>query len=228
MGPIVYGDFTCAVCYLGSWRADLMSAAQGPIDWRAVEYHPKTSFTGSRLNQQEREQMNQSWSSARDLLLPGEDLPGQPPTFLANTRAAVAGYAEAHGAGVAERVRRLLFHAYWVDGQDIGNPEVLRVLLAEAIRSGSSTSQPLHEFGYAVTLARGPVTSIAYHLILDWRKQWQDLGQPCDLLFQDSAGEALTGQNALSALGELMVAQVSERHELASPMKHQWSGRYWV
>ncbi len=229
MSPIVYGDFTCAACYLASWRADLLSADQDPVDWRAVEHHPGVPLTGKRLAQQEREQMDREWSTARALLLPGEDLPGRSPSFLASTRAAVAGYAEAYGAGVAERARRLLFHAYWVDGQDIGDPAVLRVLLAAAIRSGHSASQPLREWGYAVSPARAPLTSVGYHLILDWRQQWRDLGQPCEPMLLDSTDRGVTGQAALAELGDLVAGRLSEHSELAPLPKRQSSGRrFWA
>lgn len=228
MSPIVYGDFTCAACYLASRRADLLFADQHPVDWRAVEHHPGMPLTGKRLAQQEREQMDREWSSVLALLRPGEDLPGRPPSFLASTRAAVAGYAEAYGAGVAERARRLLFHAYWVDGQDIGHPDVLRVLLAAAIRSGHSTSEPLREWGYAVSPARGPLTSVGYHLILDWRQQWHDLGQPCEPTLLDSTDGAITGSAALAELGDLVSGPFSEHPELDPLPKPQSSGRFWL
>jgi len=166
---VVYADFNCVLCYLASWHADLLAGTPEAVDWRAVESQPHLPATGIRLDQAGSEQLEQEWSSARALFSTGSDLPGKPPARVANTGAAVAGYAEAYGAGVADHVRRLLFRAYWVDGADIGDPEVLRRIIAVAIRSGHSTAQPLWESGYAVSMARGPITTGAYYRIRDWQ-----------------------------------------------------------
>ena len=96
----------------------------------------------------------------------------RPSTFVPNTQAAVAGYAEAYEAGVGDEVRRLLFRAYWADGADISDPEVLRRLLTAPLRRGASTAQPVARSGYAVTLAHGPVTSAAHRRIRAWDQGW--------------------------------------------------------
>jgi hypothetical protein len=90
---------------------------------------------------------------------------------VANTQAAVSAYAEAYGAGVADDVRRLLFALYWEDGVDIGNPNALRTPLAAPILRGSSLSDRLRRFGYAVSVARGPITTSAWRRIRAWRSE---------------------------------------------------------
>ena len=116
-------------------------------------------MTGVRFDAAGRQHLQDESTTIRALLQPGEVLPADAPGFLPNTGPAVAGYAEAYGAGVAGPVRRLLFDACWTGGADIGNPEVLRRLLAGPIRAGHSTSLPLRDSGYAVSLAGGPITT---------------------------------------------------------------------
>ncbi len=168
----LYGCFSCAWCYLASQRSDLAGPAAG-YDWRMVVPSRHLPVTGVRFDAAGRQHLQDDSTTIRALLQPGEVLPADAPGFLPNTGPAVAGYAEAYGAGVAGPVRRLLFDAYWTGGADIGNPEVLRRLLAGPIRAGHSTSWPFRDSGYAVSLAGGPITTEAYHHIRDWHTDWQ-------------------------------------------------------
>ncbi|MEO6999870.1 MAG: hypothetical protein ABI112_17485 [Terracoccus sp.] len=225
---IIYGDFTCATCYLASWRADLLDGTPQAVDWRAVEHQPSLPLTGLRPARPELEGLNSRWGAMASLRMPGEVVPGRSPSFVASTQAAVAGYAEAYGAGVAERARRTLFRAYWVKGLDIGNPEVLRVLLGDTIRNGISSSQPLHEWGYAVTSARGPVTTAAFHLIRDWRKQWGELGSVREPVLVGEDGSTATGAAVLTELERRLAGHPADHHELRALAPRQQSGTFWT
>lgn len=226
MGVIVHGDFTCPFSYLASWRTDLLVGTDAAVQWRAVEHAPHTPLTGQRLDDDGSRQALQEWHQVQELLLPDEELPGRPPSTRSSTRAAVAGFAEAAGAGVADQVRRLLFRAYWVDGLDIGNPEILRALLAAPIRAGHATSAPLREFGYAVSPARGPVTSAAHRRIRRWRDEWVALGDPTiPALVED--GRVLTGVPAVVRLGELVADRLGEPHHESETALPVTSERFW-
>lgn len=228
MNVTIYGDFTCANCYLASWRAELLDHTTHAVDWRAVEHRPSLPFTGVRAGRPEMGELQAGWAAMAKLRMPGETPPGRAPSFVANSQAAVAGYAEAYGAGVAERARRVLFQAYWVDGLDIGNPEVLRVLLADTILSGDSSSQPLHEWGYAVTSARGPITMAAWHLIDDWRQQWQSLGAPLEPVLVDGDRAVTTGGDALAQLESQLTTGAHHHHSLATLPPRQLAGAFWT
>lgn len=224
---IIYGDFNCPFSYLASRRAELLTGEAGGVDWRAVEHQQELPVMGVKLDDAGRESLADEWASVQGLLLPGEVLPGQVPAFVPNTQAAVAGYAEACGAGVGDRVRRLLFHAYWVDGTDIGNPEVLRVLLAPAILSGHSTVSPLRDFGYAVSVARGPITTAAHYRIRDWRNDWRDLGDATIPALVQDGGAGVFGIKALSELGEAVRDRVQQPPALEPAAPTFPPTRYW-
>lgn len=225
---IIYGDFTCAMCYLASWRADLLDDTLDAVDWRAVEHQPSLPLTGLRPARLELEGLTGRWGDMLSLRMPGEVVPGRSPSFVASTQAAVAGYAEAYGAGVAARARRTLFRAYWVNGLDIGNPEVLRVALGDTIRNGTSTSRPLHEWGYAVTSARGPVTTAAFHLIRNWREQWSELGSPREPVLVRDDGSTARGADVLTELEHRLASHPADHHELAALAPRPQSGRFWT
>ncbi len=222
----IYGDFTCPFSYLASRRVDLLTSHGVHVEWRAVEHARQTPLTGLHLSEDQAQQMKEEWESVERLLLPGERLPGKAPTMLASTQAAVAAYAEAVGAGVSGIVRDLLFTAYWVEGKDIGHHEVLRALLSTPFRLGTSGSHPLQEFGYAVTPARGPVTSGAYHRIRDWRADWEQLGDATIPALQHS-GVTLTGIPALRRLGELIADHIGEAPKRPVLTLPEPSGRFW-
>ena len=175
---VLYSDFSCPVCFLASQRFDALADAGVAVQWRPVEHHPELPVTGLRHDAESSAAAKRALEDARALLRPGEQLPATVPAMVPKTEAAISAYAEACGAEVSDEIRRLLFTAYWVDGMDIGNPEVLRTLLASAFMRGSATSDPIREFGYAVAMTRGPITSPAWRLIRDWRRDWEAIGAP--------------------------------------------------
>lgn len=201
MGLIVYGDFTSPHCYLASHRVDALHAARVAVDWRAVEARPDLPVGGLRDAATLRDLARQHAGVSR-LLLAGEELPDEVPGLLPKSEAAISAYAEAYGAGSADDVRRLLFALYWVGGVDIGNPNALRTPLVGPILRGRSTADPLRQFGYAVSVDRGPVTTDAWRLVRTWRAEWQRLDTRELPALLDDSGLTLTGEPALRRLAK--------------------------
>ena len=200
MGLIIYSDFGSPAGYLASRRVDLLGAAGVRVDWRAVETDPRRSVGAGRMATTERETLERELASLAHLLLPEEELPRSLPAFRPNTRAAVASYAEAYGAGVADDVRRLLFAAYWVQGSDIGSPEVLRRLLAGPILRGDSTSVPLREYGLAVSPSRGPITMGAHRRIRAWAEESRGVDRAVLPILVADGSLPVSGETALRRL----------------------------
>lgn len=201
----VYGDFTCPYSYLASRRTDVLIAAGAPVEWRAVEHRPDLPVTGRPLDPTARAAIEEEVAEVRGLCLPGETLPLAVPHFQPRTDAANAGLAEAVGVGVGDEVRRLLFSAYWVDGANIGDPEVLRTLLVEPILRGRGGADPLRESGYAVSVSRGPITTAGHRRLQEWRTCWAQTGSTTTptVVVDD---EVAVGVEALRLLGERVSA----------------------
>ncbi|HLT10579.1 MAG TPA: DsbA family protein [Micromonosporaceae bacterium] len=200
MSLVIYADFNCPWSYLASRRIDALAAAGVEADWRAVEADPRLPVTGQRLTADGRAALQQELSAVAGLLLPGEELPSRLPDLIPKTEAAVSGYAEAYGAGVGADVRRLLFAAYWLEGADIGDPNVLRTRLAGPILRGHSTADPLREAGFAVSVNRGPITTSAWRRVRAWRDEWNRLGRPAlPVLLADGEPPA-SGEESLRRL----------------------------
>jgi hypothetical protein len=194
---VLYGDFNCPWSYLAARRARVLQEAGVEVDFRAVEHDPwRPGQGGSRFDD-----LRQEMDRVTAELLPGEELPYSLAGFVARTQAAVSGYAEAHAAGVGPRVRGLLFEAFWLHGLDIGDPKVVRTLLVDAIRGGSSPSGPLREWGYAVDVTGGPVSTAAWRLIGAWDREWREDGNQVVPIVRGPAAPVI-GVDAVRWLGE--------------------------
>jgi len=130
MNVMVYGDFNCPYSYLARQRADLLSQAGVAVDWRAVEHDWRLPVTSSRSDA-DRAGWEREIAEVASLALPGKHVPDAPPVLISNTKAAVAAYAEAVSDGVADKLRRRLFRAIWVQGLHLSSAyEVRRLVTA--------------------------------------------------------------------------------------------------
>jgi 2-hydroxychromene-2-carboxylate isomerase len=199
---IVYGDFSSLRSYLASILTDTLVGTDAAVEWRAVQHHPRLPFPGLRLDEAAQQCLAAEWLECRPLLSEDLTVRYRPRTFIPNTQATVAAFAEANDAGVGDEVRQLLFNAYWANGDDIGDPEVLRRLVAAPLRRGTSTARPVAQSGYAVTLAHGPVTSGAYRRIQAWNQDWHEAGvrDASEVILIDKAGQVFAGPKALLEL----------------------------
>jgi hypothetical protein len=197
---VVYGDFNCPWSYLASRRAAILAADGVTVDWRAVAHEQKagrrSADSGTRFACL-REEMDRVLAA----LVPDEVLPYAFAGFVPYTRAAVTGYAEAYAAGVATRVRHLLFEAFWLHAVDLDDAALVRTLLVDAIQSGSSPSEPLAKWGYAVDWTGGPITTPGWRLITRWADEWRSTGKEVvPALFVDGL-RPLFGVDAVEWLG---------------------------
>jgi hypothetical protein len=179
-------------------------------------------------------------TEVRARLLPDEQLGDSLAGFVPFTKAAVNGYAEAYGAGVAPRVRQLLFDAFWNHGMDLGNARLVRTLLIDAIRGGSSPSDTLHRWGYAVDVTGGPVTTMGWRLVKQWREEWRENGRNTVPVLYVDGGAPLFGREAVARLGDELVLReidlsdvpdLRTRPRRHDPVDHSWAtqhGNRWL
>lgn len=122
---IVYGSFSCPYCYLASTLVDQVPPdPTRVIEWRGVVHDPVpkdgVAVMGELAATLERE-------VAEVARLGGHDFEILRPARYPDTTIATATLSSTD-PGDADRVRRALFRAYWVDGADIGDPDVVREL----------------------------------------------------------------------------------------------------
>jgi len=221
MHLIVYGDFNCPYSYLASQRVDeLVRLGEAEVEWRAVEHDPALALTGTPSSLDPERWQRQLTELA---LLAGEDeqAPGDPPSLISNTGAAVAAYAEAVTDGVQDELRRSLFSEIWVNRRHLSSPAGVRQLVCALMypagtRSGqlAAPDLPARIHGHAATgtLPRlsgctispdgGPLTAEGYERVRRWRDRWRSgaEGMVPALSLPDGT---LTGVPALTRLAEL-------------------------
>jgi 2-hydroxychromene-2-carboxylate isomerase len=190
---IVYGDFNCPYSYLASQRADLLSRAGIAVEWRAVEHDRRLPVTGSRSDS-DRDAGDRELAEAASLALPGEHVPSGLPALISNTQAAVAAYAEAVSDGVADALRRSLFHAIWVQGLHLSGASEVRRLIAAVMWPQEDITDRLASPGIPSLLLRDtdltrivrrsggtiapngvPLTTVGWLRIRQWRHEWLSL-----------------------------------------------------
>lgn len=99
ISTIVYGDFSNAHCYLASILADRLVGTAAAVEWRAVQHHSRLSFGGLHLDEAAQQCLAAEWREARPLLSEDLIVGYRFRTFVPNTQASVAGFAEAKECG---------------------------------------------------------------------------------------------------------------------------------
>lgn len=194
-GHQLFVDLTSPWAYL----AHLRLGDTAGVSWAAVQGPTAIPRTGLRGPGPDRDRLREELAAARALARDGEELPDDVPAVLPHPRTVAAAYAEAQDLGVGAAAREVLLEAYWVEGRDIGDPEVLRRILPPVIVDDGTlcTGDPRREFGYLISPAREPLSNAAYHQLEGWQQRWTELGRPGPLALVDGSGNALTGAAAL-------------------------------
>lgn len=132
----VYSDYVCPFCYVGDRRLRrLADRFDLDITWRPVEIHPETPPEGMSLEQLgypadvwEKMMMHLGNMAAEE----GIALASR--TFTTNSHNALllAEAAKTLGEDVFDRVHEGLFHAFFCEGRNIGDEEVLAQVAEKA------------------------------------------------------------------------------------------------
>lgn len=181
--PELYLDLTSPWAYLAHLRLDRRGADGAPatsLQWCVVQPDHGRPVAGLRGPGPELDRVRAELEAVRALAQEGEELPHDIPSVLPHPRTVAAAYAEGVDLGRGPAVRAALLHAYWVEGLDIGNPEVLRRVLPPVLVDDGQLcdGDPRREFGYVVSPAREPLSDEAYHLLRRWQGRWIENGRP--------------------------------------------------
>ena len=156
-------DYNCPFCYVALHRLERI-AERHPLDLllRFVEIHPGNDPAGQPLETlgyppAKLEQIRET----TEAMVAADALPWQPRRFTTNTRRALL-LAQAVQLYRRERLlplSRALFHAYFAEGRNIGDPEVLKDLaeacgVSDLLQTAWQTSEPVELFLAHVEAAR--------------------------------------------------------------------------
>lgn len=131
----VLSDYICPFCYIGYLRLEKLRAHFDlVINWALVEIHPDTPVEGKPI-----EQLGYSPKKLDGMLgeltamARAEGIELSPQTFTANSHKALllAEAAKQDGPDVFYCLHRRLFESFFVEGQNIGDPQVLVTLADE-------------------------------------------------------------------------------------------------
>lgn len=126
----IFSDYICPFCYVGHHRLQrLRDSYDLKINWCFVEIHPETSAEGDPIDslQYSSEQWQQMITNL-ERIAKEENIPLSKLSFITNSKDALL-LSEATkqcGTDIFYDLHEKLFTAYFVDGENIGDREVLR------------------------------------------------------------------------------------------------------
>jgi predicted DsbA family dithiol-disulfide isomerase len=133
---VMFSDFVCPFCYIGfEVMRKLKKEFDLEIEWRGFQIHPEWPAEGIPIEKVrglgDMEARQQAWKRI-SAMAETEGLPISPPSAFTNSRAALAACEYAREQGKDEDFETRIFRAYFVEGANIGDPELIVRLSAES------------------------------------------------------------------------------------------------
>lgn len=125
---IIYSDFICPFCYIGKVNAERLVEKNPNIEleWREFELHPEGQpDPKSPYMKQAQENVNRL-AANYGIKMKANVLT----TVTSESRMAMMGLYFAKEYGKLEPYREAVFHAYWQEGKDIGDLDILCEIVA--------------------------------------------------------------------------------------------------
>lgn len=138
----VFSDYICPFCYIGELRLDrLREHYDLRVNWCAIEIHPQTPPEGQPIEAlgYDSDRWHAMMASLNDMAA-AEGVTLKEHDFTTNSRSSLllAESAKLLGRDIFYRVHQSLFEAFFVQGLNIGDRDILKTLAQEA---GMSDSQ---------------------------------------------------------------------------------------
>ncbi len=132
----VFSDYICPFCFIGMETLRKVQTEVPPftLEWKGFQIHPEYPATGipteHRAAQFGKERYAAMW---RNITAMAEsiDLIMRPPTVLTNSLMALEATEYAKHQGKAEEFSRTVYRAYFQDGRNIGDLNVVLALVQE-------------------------------------------------------------------------------------------------
>ncbi len=141
----LYSDFLCPYCYLLEQNLKKLAASyRFDIHWTGFEIHPELPPGGASPSVLGEAGRDALWERIGALAAEwGIEI--RQPQYLPNTHLALEAAEFARAQGKLEEFRDLVSRAYFLEGQDIGDHQVLRGLGERVGLNGAALSKALDE-----------------------------------------------------------------------------------
>lgn len=131
----LFSDFICPFCYIGFHTLQKMKREFDlDVDWRGFQIHPDWPATGIPAEKVYGEQGSESRKAAWQrisAMATDIGLAMRPPSVLTNSYNALAACEYAIASGKGEEFEERVYRAYFHEGSNIGDIEVLKALASE-------------------------------------------------------------------------------------------------
>ncbi len=149
----IWSDYTCPFCYVGLARAEWLERRFGArIEWLPFFLHPEYPDEGLPRTELEQRYGPGIHEHTRRLV-EAAGLTYNPSPKLPNTLRAHQVTEFARDAGLHDPVHSRLMHAYWSEGADLGDDEMLLDLAVDAGLERAETAAVLADGRYADRVA---------------------------------------------------------------------------
>lgn len=141
----MFSDFICPFCYIGfEVVRRLKSEFDFELQWRGFQIHPDWPAEGivpeRAMPGAEAESRKAAWQRITEMAT-SVGLTMKPPSVFTNSRSALLIGEHANDAGCADALEERVYRAYFQEGANIGDPEVIVALAAQVgIDRDSATS----------------------------------------------------------------------------------------
>lgn len=121
---VVYGDFNCPFCYVLNEQLSQLGVER-EVEWRSIEHEPEASFF--RIDSRVVRDLEDEVLRVRQR---APEIPISLPSGRVNTRLAtrLMIHATRRDSVRAVLLRGLIYRAYWIEGRDISNAQLLHEL----------------------------------------------------------------------------------------------------
>jgi predicted DsbA family dithiol-disulfide isomerase len=125
---VIYSDFICPFCYIGKVNAERLAANHPDIEieWKEFELHPEGQPDPNSPYMKHAQENVNRLAEKYGIEMKADVLT----TVTSESRTAMMGLHFAKEHGKLEQYREAVFHAYWLEGKDIGNLDILSEIAA--------------------------------------------------------------------------------------------------
>jgi predicted DsbA family dithiol-disulfide isomerase len=153
----VFSDYICPFCYIGIETLRMVRPEVPPftLEWKGFQIHPEYPATGIPIEQRIQQYGQERYAAVwRNILSLAEriGLEMNPPPFLTNSLLALEATEYAKERGKEEEFSRAVYRAYFQEGKNVGDLEVILPLAQEAGLDPQEVQTHLREGTYSARI----------------------------------------------------------------------------